>query len=463
MATFRLESQSPDHSALRASEGAEFSVAALLQDAHWFTHIRWYAIAVVLGYGSVSALLPDLLHSFFIRPAFIWPWLLALVLVLTNLFTMGWLNRLSPNVSRRAIETNIFFQIASDLVLLTALLYLTGAIDTLFSFAYLFHIALACIFFARRKSFSVSLFASLLYLTAAGVTLLSPAPPPSILLYTCRHMPRTAILSTQILPTILIWLVVWYLVSTLSSMVRKKDAALDALNKRLLRADEEKNRQMLRVTHDLKAPFAGIENNIQILKLKYGETLPDPVQGLISRIAAKGEILRNRIGDILQLGGLRSGKDFATQEVVNLTALLDDVLPDIQALARERSILISVTGDAEKKVRSDRRQLRMLLLNLITNAVTYSHESGRVVIDIPDESPPRIRVIDYGIGISEEALPHIFEDFFHAAEATRVNARSTGLGLAIVRQVAQNLGLAIEVESESGLGTVFDVRFPLSG
>ncbi len=460
MATFSLEPQTPGRSPAGTSEGAGLCAAILLQDARWFTRIRWFVVVLLLGFGILSALFPAALQSVSIRPVSVWPWSLALALVLTNLLTIRWLNRLSPEVSRRTIETNIAFQISSDLLLLTILVYLTGAVDTILPFAYLFHIALACIFFDRRKSFVVSLSAALLYLAASGITQLSSEHHPTVLLHARRHTPQEAVLATQVLPTVLIWFGVWYLVSTLSGMVRKKDAALDALNKSLLRADEEKNRQMLRVTHDLKSPFADIENNIQILKLSYWDTIPRKAQAIIERIEAKGEILRTRIGDTLELGSLRSGEDSAVREAVNLTALLNDMLQDVQGLTRQRKVSISVTGDFGKTIQGDRRQLRILLLNLITNAVTYSHEGGNVVIDVTSDVPAGIRVIDHGIGITEEALPHIFKDFFHASEATRVNARSTGLGLAIVRQVAQNLGITISVESHPGEGSVFDVRFP---
>jgi signal transduction histidine kinase len=71
-----------------------------------------------------------------------------------------------------------------------------------------------------------------------------------------------------------------------------------------------------------------------------------------------------------------------------------------------------------------------------------------------------VRVADQGIGISEKALPHVFEDFYRAQEAAAFNPNSTGLGLAIVRQVARNLSLSIVVESEQGMGTAFRVRIP---
>jgi len=113
-------------------------------------------------------------------------------------------------------------------------------------------------------------------------------------------------------------------------------------------------------------------------------------------------------------------------------------------------------------VRSDPRQLRPLLANLIANAVAYSRDN--TTIDIGLQASPDgaccVRVSDRGIGIPADKLPRIFDEYYRTAEAARVNRMSTGLGLAIVRQAARNLGLSITVTSEPGSGTQFAVRFP---
>ncbi|MEI7436801.1 MAG: sensor histidine kinase, partial [bacterium] len=110
---------------------------------------------------------------------------------------------------------------------------------------------------------------------------------------------------------------------------------------------------------------------------------------------------------------------------------------------------------------SDPKQLKILFLNLISNAILYSRNGGTVEVGIEKEAArAKVRVADHGIGISENALPHIFEDFYRAQEAAVFNPNSTGLGLAIVRQIVRNLHLAIVVESEQDKGTVFNLFIP---
>jgi signal transduction histidine kinase len=262
-------------------------------------------------------------------------------------------------------------------------------------------------------------------------------------------------------PTVFVWLIVWYLVSTLSDAVRQRERDLNAANERLMRADEEINVQMLRVTHDLKAPFAGIESNIQLLKHVHWDETPESVREIIDKIDRRSMALRSRIGDILTLGNLRSTQTVERViERVNLHDLLAGIIREVEGLAQEKKAMVALVCGGES-VESDPKQLKILFSNLISNAILYSRECGRVDVGVvAGEGEILVRVADQGIGISEKALPHVFEDFYRAQEAAAFNPNSTGLGLAIVRQVARNLSLSIVVESEQGMGTAFRVRIP---
>ncbi len=437
--------------------------AMLLQNALWFTRIRWSVVAVLSGFGAVCILIGnDALRRFGIRPPGLWPLIMAFILALLNVLSIRWIRRLSTRTSFpwADVAANIWFQIVSDLIVLTVVVYRIGATETVIAFAYLFHITLTCIFFGRRDSFVVTMVSTALFLATVFLEAMDILPRSGIFMRTSldqHNMLRLIIFAGF---TVFVWFVLWYLVSTLSDAVRRRDCELEAANKHIARADEEINLQMLRVTHDLKAPFSGIESNIQILKHTHWNDMPESVREIINKIEARSMTLRARISDILTLGSLRSAQSHdKIVEPVNLRALLDAVWGDVQGLALEKKVSVEVTGHAS--VVSDTRQLKILFLNLISNAVAYSYERGTVEVAI-EEEPDRVnvRITDHGIGISDEALPRIFEDFYRTSEAAAVNPNSTGLGLAIVRQIASNLRLGIEVESEQGKGTTFHVHIP---
>ena len=164
--------------------------------------------------------------------------------------------------------------------------------------------------------------------------------------------------------------------------------------------------------------------------------------------------------DTLLLGDLRSGAATPPRVTdVRLRGLLESIVRELAEKALARRVTILLEGPTVS-VSSDAAQLNALLSNLVANAVFYSHEGGTVTVAVVDDGRVHVRVTDEGIGISDEALPHIFDEYYRATEAATFNKQSTGLGLAIVKEVARKLNLDVTVTSSPGEGTRFEVAFP---
>ena len=432
----------------------------LLKNARWFIRIRWVVVAVLFAFGALVHWSPDSLAKLSLGPVTGWPWALAAGLAALNLVFAFLLCPTRGTVSRPLVVVYTWLQILADLVVLTILVHEVGSTDTFIVFAYLFHIVLACIFFAPRDSFLVTVLASVLFL---GCWMLEES---GVLTHQCLLLgphvqPSFAISLMNAVSAVFIWFVVWYLTSTISKSVHERDRELAAANELLIAADLEKNLLMLRTVHDLKAPFSGIETNIEMLKMQDWESLPASARATINSIEVRAATLRERIKDILLLGELRKSvchKD--PDEPINLKGLLGDVIADLSDKAEQRRVSVGLSA-GEVSVRSNRKQLGTLFANLIANAVIYSNEGGRVdVTATQTSSGVSVKVSDEGIGISEKALPHIFEEYFRAPEAAQVNQFSTGLGLAIVKHIAQNVARRVNVTSEQGRGTTFEVLLP---
>jgi signal transduction histidine kinase len=136
-------------------------------------------------------------------------------------------------------------------------------------------------------------------------------------------------------------------------------------------------------------------------------------------------------------------------------------LARVGAVAQERRVVVNEALEPAGIVAVD-DHIKMLLTNIIVNAVVYSTEGGSVRVSCGSTSDggPVVTVEDEGIGIPAEKLPHIFDDYYRTEEAVRHNRESTGLGLAIVRHVAATHHIRVRVESAPGRGTVFTLRFP---
>ncbi|MBL7075858.1 MAG: HAMP domain-containing histidine kinase [Kiritimatiellae bacterium] len=462
MATFEIQAQQ-DAIPAPPTGWAGLETRDLLRNARWFTHIRW-AIIAALGFSSaVQAAWPGLFAAVGVRlPAF--PLLaMALGLAGTNLLYVLLLRGCTDTTPRGTLFGNLWLQILLDLAALTVLVHLSGSLTTFVSLAYLFHIVLACIFFAPPYSLLVTLLSGLLFLSVVTLELTGILSPRNVLIDApCCPVNMVASL-LHALSAIVFWLAVWYLVAFIAQQLRKRDRQLAELNHRLTLAEEENNRQVLRTTHDLKAPFSGIESNTLLLRTLHWDQLSEPVRDIIERIETRSAALRERIKDILILGAIKSQEQAHSIAVerIEVPTLVASVIKEVEDKAEHRGITIATTGE-RGAVYSSPEHLKTLLGNLLSNAIFYSHDTGTVSIAIAvgEDRTVTVSIADQGIGIREDALPNIFDEYYRTREAAQHNDMSTGLGLAIVKRIADNLEIIIRVHSHVDHGTTFEVVIP---
>ncbi len=460
MKSFELSPQPAKSVKPHSSAGLDKQV--LLKNAFWFMTFRWIVVAVFAVVGLAGRFLADALWTSGLAVPYRGLWILAGVLCATNLFFFLFARRLKSESTVGLVKTNLWLQIVSDLVVVTFLVHMIGSTYTFIPFTFLFHITLSCIFFPKRESLLVTVIAATFYFSSVIIELTGIWSSQGVLAAGPGISENTVTLRVIFaLSAVFVWFIEWYLVSSLSEAVRVRDRRLSIANQQLTEADEEKTRQVLLTTHDLKAPFAGIESNIQVLKSQHWESLSGAVKTIIERIDQRAQTLRERIRDILILGDLKSRavKD-SRLEIVDLKECVEEVVEELAEKAESRDVRLDIQVPGIT-VFSNAEQLAILCSNLVSNAIFYSHEGGEVSVAArPEDGNVCLSVSDRGIGIKEEAFPHIFDEYYRTKEAARFNRNSTGLGLSIVKEIAQNLNLKIKVESEPGEGTTFKVYIP---
>ena len=464
MSTFRLISSETERGGPGVPPSDGLGRAILLRNAHWFTHVRWTVVATFALVGLAAHAAPGLFRSAGIYPPRVWPLQLAGAVAAANVLLSLLARQLRDDSPPIALRSHLGLQILTDLLAVTVLVHKVGSINTFIPFTYLFHIVLACIFFSRRDSFLVTVIATGMYLTCVTIEISGFGSEAQVFLDVSpahQATSRTAILMAS--SAVFVWFVVWYFAATLSHAVRGRDAELQAANARLVQADAEKNQMVLRTVHDLKAPFSGIETNIQRLREECRDQTSESVREIVGRIEVRAQTLRKRIRDILVLGDLRSGRVRPERPSrVDLQALLEEVVEPLTEKAETRRVRLDLAVPT-LTVSTQRERLQTLVSNIVANAISYSREGGTVEVSaVREAAGVCLRVSDHGIGIDPDALPHIFEEYYRAPDAAAFNRSSTGLGLAIVKEVAQQLGLRIAVTSEHGRGTTFEVRIPQS-
>jgi len=441
------------------AKGSErpFSESLLVHNVSWFCQFRWLVIAT-LGFYGIVGLFPQLIGSVGMRRPGVWPFITSAVLVLSNL-TFLYLAR--TRTAPAQIMTNLWGQITVDLVILTGVVYFVGSLETNIAFTYLFHIVLSCVFFSRRQSLIVTAMAIGMFAACTMAEyVLKILPPMSIFAGTFGEeytSPMLIMLAFNFFLTIGIWLVVWYLASHLSLMVRRRDFELAETNRRVVAACEERSRHMLTTTHQLKAPFAAIYSNAQLLLQGYCGEIPDEALLVAERIFLRCRRLTAEIQEMLQLANLSSTSLESLPQIRMVsTELLEWCISQVESVAQERGIVF----------KTDIRPVSLLgtedHFKLLSNAVIYSQRNGQVNVSCKPgpNLEPVVVIEDNGIGIPADKLPRIFEEHYRTKEAVQHNKESSGLGLAIVKHVAEMYSIRIRVESRPGFGTKFELRFP---
>jgi len=389
---------------------------------------------------------------------------MAAVLALANVGFLAHARGLVGLPVPHGVNVNLWAQIVTDLLVLTVIVHYVGSLETYVAFAYLLHIVLACICLTRSGSCAVTAMACGLYVACVALEETGVIPTAGIYANAAlrdhmTHMPVALLLNVAWATAT--WIVVWYLASHLSAMVRERDLELAETNRRLVEAQEEKTQHMVRTTHELKAPFAAIDANAQLLLKGHCGALPNEARDVLVRIIERCRRLAGQIHEMLQVTNLRAASRESLSWVeIDLADVLRWSMAQVQPVAEERGVALKEDLLPAPTVAVE-DHMKMLFSNLLSNAVVYSHRGGCVEVRCAqgDGTKPLVTIEDHGIGIPREKIPQIFDAYYRAEEAVRHHKESTGLGLAIVRHVAETHGIRVHVESEAGVGTKFTLRF----
>ena len=244
---------------------------------------------------------------------------------------------------------------------------------------------------------------------------------------------------------------------------------LEERAQQIAEANRAKSRFLANVSHELRTPLNAIVgyNSLAIDGI-YGP-LPAPLHGAHERIKAAAEHLLALVDDVLDLSKIEVGRMEVDLETTDLGALLDSVVTVIDPIAAAKGLRIDVIlGRDLPRITTDHRHVRQILLNLASNAIKFTERGAVTLVARRSEDPGtemvRITVEDTGIGIAEDDLGRIFEEFEQVRPSGRGDSqqRGTGLGLAIARKLARLLGGDIEVVSQEGVGSRFTLRLPVS-
>ena len=235
-------------------------------------------------------------------------------------------------------------------------------------------------------------------------------------------------------------------------------------------ANEAKTRFLFNMSHDIRTPMNAIIGFSGLLEknLQNGKQAKE----YLGKICSSGNLLMTIINQILEIARIESGTIALQLKAEDINTVFHTVNTVFEEDIRKKNLQYSTDLDVYHTfIFCDRVKLQEIMLNIISNAIKYTSDGHAVHVKIYEkdsENPRKARFIftceDTGIGMSEEYLPHIFEEFSREHTTTENKVAGTGLGLPIVKSMIELMGGSIQVESTQGVGTKFtvDISFDMA-
>lgn len=231
------------------------------------------------------------------------------------------------------------------------------------------------------------------------------------------------------------------------------------------KANEAKTRFLFNMSHDIRTPMNAIVGFSGLLE----KSIHDEKKSLdyIKKIRVSSDILLTIINQVLEMARIESGKITLSSESVNIREMVDAMNTVFESSLTKKSLeyqcSLNVVHD---QILCDKTKMEEIILNVVSNSIKYTNPHGKITVSIDeldseDEKNANYKVVveDNGIGMSQDYLPHIFEEFSREHTSTETRVAGTGLGLPIVKSLVDRMDGTIEVESEEGKGTRFIMKF----
>lgn len=235
-------------------------------------------------------------------------------------------------------------------------------------------------------------------------------------------------------------------------------------------ANEAKTRFLFNMSHDIRTPMNAIIGFSGLLEKNLQNE--EKAKEYLGKICSSGNLLMTIINQILEIARIESGTIALQLKAEDINAVFHTVNTVFEEDIRKKNLQYSADLDVYHTfIFCDRVKLQEIMLNIISNAIKYTSDGHAVHVKIYEkdsENPRKARFIftceDTGIGMSEEYLPHIFEEFSREHTTTENKVAGTGLGLPIVKSMIELMGGSIQVESTQGVGTKFtvDISFDMA-
>jgi len=429
----------------------------LIKRAYWLIKLRWIAIAGVclatfFAHNIMGVSVEDV-------PLYC----VAAALVLENIISLLLLKRIiGASFNNAPIKKIINFQITADLVALTILLHYSGGIENPIIIYFVFHMIIASILLSVRESYLQATLAVFLISLLAVLEYKGIIPHHCLEGFVTCNMPKGIfyVLGHVFILATTLYLVV-YMTSSISIQLRNQEEAYRQANIQLQQKDRIKDEYVLQLTHDIKGHLAAIQSCLSVLANGIAGPLSEQQADFVSRTHDRTKKLTKFVKALLRLTEMRLSDKFE-RDFFSLKDTVSIAIESVKTKTEDKNITLSSSIEPTvDKVFGNQFSIEEAITNLLLNSIKYTPTNGTVQVQVKDNGETvLVEISDTGIGIPANEIDKVFDEFFRASNARRVERDGTGLGLSIAKQTIQRHGGHIWVESQEGKCTKISFTLP---
>ena len=256
----------------------------------------------------------------------------------------------------------------------------------------------------------------------------------------------------------------WKAQQDLENKVEQRTAQLSQALEQIKIISKRKSDFISAVSHELRTPLTSIKGFAAILLAEKLGALPTAVKERLEKINRHSDELVHMVNDLLDIARIESGRmtmKIEPQDLKNIIASVSDLI-NVQCKNKNIDLIQKIEADLPRGL-ADRSQIERVFINLLANAVKFTPQNGKIIISAKQKNGfIEVDITDTGIGIPEESLQPIFEEFYRVDNEVNQQVKGTGLGLSLVKNIVEAHKGTITVKSKLNEGSTFSFTLPIA-
>ncbi|MBU0475210.1 MAG: HAMP domain-containing histidine kinase [Bacteroidetes bacterium] len=346
-------------------------------------------------------------------------------------------------------------QILVDLTLLTLLIIMTGGIESPLYLFYIFHLIIGSLILPGGVIYTIAIAVILAMSLISYLQFIGTAPHFCVTgiykteMYTNPEYVITALLSFGLMTIVSV-----FLTNRIAHQLYLNEKKLYDALKELNNSELKKQKYIMGVVHEIKSPIAATKSIISLILDGFLGEFSSKIDQKLNRAVVRLNESLEMINNILRISRLRL-LDEKTSEDVDINKLIDEILDlNKESIIKKRIKLKNISSNNFRTLKGDEVLLKLAFSNLIGNAIKYTNRNGTVSINsIYEKNSVKITICDNGIGIPQNEIKKVFDNYYRASNSNKNNDEGSGVGLSLVKEIIHQHRGSISVTSPSSIST----------